>query len=91
MSHAHRVGTVDPLKKKKISVEQKEGIFRRRVEKKANAIEAEIGILKEQMKEKKRELQALRESEEEQKRKRLMKAISHSGMSIDELIETLEA
>lgn len=76
---------------KKNSAEQKEDIFRRRVEKKANAIEAEIGILKEQMKEKKRELQALRESEEEQKRKRLMKAISYSGMSIDELIETLEA
>ena len=91
MSHAHRVGTVEPPRMKKNSAEQKEDIFRRRVEKKANAIEAEIGILKEQMKEKKRELQALRESEEEQKRKRLMKAISHSGMSIDELIETLEA
>lgn len=66
-------------------------MLRRRVEKRANAIEAEISTLKEQMKEKKRELQALKAAEEEQKRKRLMKAIARRGKSIDEVIETLEA
>ena len=66
-------------------------MLRRRVEKRANAIEAEISTLKEQMKEKKRELQSLKAAEEEQKRKRLMKAIARSGKSIDEVIETLEA
>lgn len=91
MSHAHKVGSVEPQKKKKISAEQKEDKLMRQLEKRANAVEAEIGILKEQMKEKKRELQALKESEEDHKRKRLMKAIARSGKSIDEIIETLEA
>ena len=91
MSHAHKVGSLEPPKKKKFSAEQKEDKLMRQLEKRTNAVEVEIGILKEQMKEKKRELQALKESEEDQKRKRLMKAIARSGKSIDEIIETLEA
>lgn len=91
MSHAHKAGTVEPSKKKKASAEQKEEKLMRQLETRANAVEAEIGILKAHMKEKKRELQALREREEDQKRKRLMKAIVRSGKSIDEIIETLEA
>jgi len=91
MSHAHKVGMVEPPKKKKITAEQKEDMFRRQVEKRANAIEAEIICLKEQMKEKKRELQTLKAAEEERRRDRLMKAIARSGKSIDEVIETLEA
>jgi hypothetical protein len=82
---------VEPPKKKKITAEQKEDMFRRQVEKRANAIEAEIICLKEQMKEKKRELQTLKAAEEERRRDRLMKAIARSGKSIDEVIETLEA
>ena len=91
MSHAHKVGMVEPPKKKKITAEQKEDMFRRQVEKRANAIEAEIICLKEQMKEKKRELQTLKAAEEERRRDRLMRAIARSGKSIDEVIETLEA
>lgn len=91
MSHAHRVGAVKQPKKKKIIAEQKEDMLRRQVEKRANAIEAELGNLKEQMKEKKRELQTLKAAEDERRRDRLMKAIARSGKSIDEVIETLEA
>lgn len=91
MSHARKVGMVEPPKKKKITAEQKEDMFRRQIEKRTNAIEAELGILKEQMKEKKRELQVLKAAEDERRRDRLMKTITHSGKSIDEVIETLEA
>jgi hypothetical protein len=91
MSHAHRVGAVKLPKKKKIIAEQKEDMFRHQVENRANAIEAELGSLKEQMKEKKRELHALRAEEEERKRGWLIKSIARSGKSIDEVIETLEA
>jgi len=91
MSHAHRVGMVEPPKKKKITAEQKEDMFRQKIEKQTNAIEAELESLKEQMKEKKRELQTLKAAEDERRRDRLMKAIARSGKSIDEVIETLEA
>lgn len=82
---------VEPPKKKKITAEQKEDMFRQKIEKQTNAIEAELESLKEQMKEKKRELQTLKAAEDERRRDRLMKAIARSGKSIDEVIETLEA
>lgn len=66
-------------------------MFRQKIEKQTNAIEAELESLKEQMKEKKRELQTLKAAEDERRRDRLMKAIARSGKSIDEVIETLEA
>lgn len=91
MSHAHKVGAVESPAKKQITAEQREELFRRKIEKQTNAIEVELERLKEQMKEKRRELQTLRAAEEEQKRDRLVKAIARSGKSIDEIIETLEA
>ena len=59
------------------------------VQEKTKELEADICLLKEQIKSKRVALRQLMEPQEEKKRKQLLKTLHASGISIDELIEHL--
>ena len=82
MSQAHPLGEKPPTKKQRVVKE--------RIDRKPE-LQSEINFLQEQLREKRAALRKIEEFEEEKEYQRLLKALEHSGVSVESLIEMLEA